>query len=731
MRNVGVAKKSPQDHLPWLRRAALRTHTVRWLFALFLSAAFCRAEETPRAPLSTVMAILAAPPSALQSGLEVQFRAVITYYKPGKVPDLMVQDDSGNGIYVRVPETTPNLERNQVVQVHGKTTRGSFAPEVIADTIEVVGVSALLEPRAVDLMEISRLKDGDDVQIEGVVRGAEEDLSLDPPRLFLDLATAGGMIRLWILHFDQAEAARFIDARVAARGVVRFLGTARRQPGTLRFLMNSTADLAMIDPPPDDPFSLPEQALLDILAYAPHGRVDRRIHVSGVVLYAERGNTIFLKNGSVSVRVLSRQATSLRAGDLIDVAGFPVMGTYFGQLEDAIFRVRGRGELPAAHDLRSNERFKPENFEGSLVRMTAIVREKYRTQEEEDIRLEGNGELFAAVLRNPDEAGSFAGLRSGSEVRVTGILEGLPEAREIALGRGPKSFHLLLRSEEDLVVLHSGPWWTPARLKRALVIAGLGLLAGAGWVLVLRKRNEQLERRVGERSWQLAREIQARSDSKKEMRTILRERNRLAAELHDSLEQALAGAAFQLQALTANFERSETRKQHLDLTRKLLLKARQEARRSIWDLRASLLEKHGLAGAIREAARQIIDENKIACKIHVRPPAKKLSRLIEHHLLRITQEAVANSVKHAQSAQIALCLEECNAGLRLTVRDDGCGFDPATVVGPREGHFGFMGMRERVNRLGGRFEIITAPGEGTEIRVEIVAAEPELSTTAI
>jgi signal transduction histidine kinase len=96
---------------------------------------------------------------------------------------------------------------------------------------------------------------------------------------------------------------------------------------------------------------------------------------------------------------------------------------------------------------------------------------------------------------------------------------------------------------------------------------------------------------------------------------------------------------------------------------------------------------------------------------------------VESNLLRICQEAVANAVRHGQAREVAIGLFFEREAVRLSVKDGGCGFDPGAAGSEREGHFGLMGIRERVKKLGGRLRLESAPGRGTAVLVEIPVTE--------
>jgi signal transduction histidine kinase len=102
---------------------------------------------------------------------------------------------------------------------------------------------------------------------------------------------------------------------------------------------------------------------------------------------------------------------------------------------------------------------------------------------------------------------------------------------------------------------------------------------------------------------------------------------------------------------------------------------------------------------------------------------RRLSPEVENNLFRIGQEALTNSVKHAGAAHIRLELEFEPKSVRLKVRDDGRGFDVSGQLALGGGRLGLLGMRERVGQIGGHLSIRSEPGSGTEITVEVPAAQ--------
>lgn len=273
-----------------------------------------------------------------------------------------------------------------------------------------------------------------------------------------------------------------------------------------------------------------------------------------------------------------------------------------------------------------------------------------------------------------------------------------------------KGYRLVLRNARDLTVVRVPSWWTPARF--VSVIAGLfALLVGT---LIW---NRTLNRLVTRRSRELAREKAAHMAS--ELR--IGERTRLAVELHDTLSQNLTGVTFHIaSARNAIGTADEAAKSRLTSAERILRSCHTELRNVLSDLRSSALEEKDFATAIRTVLKGVEDLTDVAVRFDV--PRAKLMDSTAHAILCIVRELVGNAVRHGKPSHVAVTGALDSGLLRVEVREDGCGFDPAHCDGPGEGHFGLDGIRSRIQRLGGTFALTSAPGEGSRAIVEIPLA---------
>lgn len=194
------------------------------------------------------------------------------------------------------------------------------------------------------------------------------------------------------------------------------------------------------------------------------------------------------------------------------------------------------------------------------------------------------------------------------------------------------------------------------------------------------------------------------------------ERARLSRELHDETVQDIIAAAQRLQMTQRALERGDTPTalESLRAARALTQNTLDELRRLIRALRPIYLEDLGFLPALEMLAREIQEP---PAEILITGEPRRLKPEVELAAFRVAQEALANAVQHARASQITLVVAFGNRELILSVEDDGSGFEPPDMPDAltEEGHFGLVGMRERVFLLGGHLDIASRPGNGTRV----------------
>ncbi|HEV8045648.1 MAG TPA: GAF domain-containing sensor histidine kinase, partial [Rubrobacter sp.] len=209
---------------------------------------------------------------------------------------------------------------------------------------------------------------------------------------------------------------------------------------------------------------------------------------------------------------------------------------------------------------------------------------------------------------------------------------------------------------------------------------------------------------------------------------VLRERQRMAGEIHDTLAQGFTSIVMHVEAAGGALERdTDKARLHLEQIGRTSRESLNEARRLIWALHPEQLEKASLPEALQELIERWSEESGVEANAQITGVPNSLAPVVEATLLRSAQEALANVRKHARANRVALTLSYMTDVVVLDVRDDGVGFNPETVHKPyqlrhrsvEKGGFGLEGMRERAERAGGKVLVDSASGEGTTLAVEL------------
>ncbi len=218
----------------------------------------------------------------------------------------------------------------------------------------------------------------------------------------------------------------------------------------------------------------------------------------------------------------------------------------------------------------------------------------------------------------------------------------------------------------------------------------------------------------------------ARLHEAEEQWTIHAERDRIARELHDSLAQVLGVIHLQLRSLEARAkdEASLGIADELSSLAETADEAYSDVREAILGLRETVREDDGLEGSLREYLRKYSRQTGIKASVTCEGDTRRaLSPRAEVQLLRVVQEALTNTRKHAEATRVSVRIDCSRPGAVLTIEDDGVGFDPSAILGSMDGGFGLASMRERVEQIGGRIDVHTAPNEGTRIVVRLDAED--------
>jgi PAS domain S-box-containing protein len=433
-----------------------------------------------------------------QKGHVVRLRGVVTYYDPDE-PDLFVQD-STSGIWVNLEKTKPNvpLKAGDLVEVDGITEGPDFAPQIGNPRFKVIGSAPLPPAKRISYEQMaSTMQDSQRVEVEGIVRKVFKRRN----RLYLEVATEGGRVTGRIPFYTRDDLPQIVDARVRMRGTCGSEFNSANQLTGIYVNIPFESELKVLQPVRLDPFSAPVVALSDLLRFNPERGAGHRVRVEGVVTLSRPGKAIFIQNAGESLYVQTQQDTStIQLGDRVDVVGFPTVSSYAPELQDAILRRMGSGEIPKPISLSPEEALRG-NYARDSAKENAIDNQQFHSHDAELIQVAGQltgyslnpGEqilllskgaiAFEAELAMEQTPATLMSLREGSWLQMTGIC-----TVEVDENRKPIRFRVLLRTPEDVVVVHFPPWWN---VKRTLGLMGVMILAffmALKWAATLRRR---------------------------------------------------------------------------------------------------------------------------------------------------------------------------------------------------------------------------------------------------
>ena len=633
--------------------------------------------------------------------------ATVTFLDPGNT--IFLKDATGV-TFIRAAKSNPRPAPGEQLRITGVTHNGLIIGGIKPGTIERLGRGVPPEPEAITVEELSSGRfHYHCVTLTGVGRSWHR---LGENNLVLRLLSGGRTVEL---RFDEAppDASAWIDAELRVSGLAAGDINDRRELVLPYLRMRSAEDLAVLAPAPQEPFAaapLPLAELQRAIA-RPH-----RVKVRGTALGPSVGGGLFLRqeDGSVFVHTNAMEATT---GDVVEALGFPEMGPFSAQLADAECRILGREAPPLPRPV--SEGGLSDGCDADLITLEARLLQRIDGQQATELMAQAAS--ISLSISSPTLLLQEA--QPGALVRLTGLCR-VAATRSDGYRARPTAYRLWLRAPEDLAVLQGTPWWTSQRL--ALAIAGVSTLAllAVLWATQLRR--------------QVTRQLTV-IEVKAQREAIVEERQRIAREFHDTLEQELAGLSLRLDAA---LPRVTDEKAHslLDQQRRLLARLQTDTRDFVWDLRDSSRQDAPLDLALRSLVEhlQVNTTTPLAFGTGDRGDIGagdernwKLPPLIQHHLLRITREAVHNALKYAQAGGITVSLTTSGTGpgasgpatrqggsLQLTIADDGRGFDPATAQA-LQGHFGIRGMHERARKIGATLEIQSEVGKGTCVTVKL------------
>ena len=613
----------------------------------------------------------------------------------GKGETWEFSDDTG-GISIFADATLPAEFRQwDVVRVKGEmlVADNDKTRRFVSHKVEILRHGEPVPPIDATAHEINLGKcDYRFVRIRGVISSCVVD-EVSPDFFWTALRTASGKVFLCLTasEMQKLPIANMADAEAEVIGLACPISGLRRSLGHY-LRVHESESIRIIKPPPKDPFSA-TQTLSDAKA-SPH-----RQRIVGDVIAVSR-NHFYLKTeiGRTIMAVPVSGISMPKPGERVEVAGFPEYTPYWLSLADTIVRTVGEASRPldTPKPTTLSKLFTDPKGRRSFTtvmngyRLTLSGKVKSATEDELELT-DGENSIFVMISSVRDQLPEIPEI--GSTVEATGLcwME-FHNKYESDIYPVFLRFTLYPHDAADIRILASPPWWTPFRLLMLVLVLAVLLVGSFVWSIALNRKSERRGRELYEE-----RVSHAIAEKKVE------ERTRLAVELHDSLSQTLTGIAMQLDV------------GNTDTARTMLTACRSDLRRCLWDLRSRTFEEKDMT----EAIERTLKPHSIGAKISVRfnVPREHLSDSTTHNILHVVRELVVNAIRHGKATEVKVAGECHDNSISFSVTDNGCGFDPATAPGPEQGHFGLLGIRERIKALNGTLEAESAPNAGAKFTV--------------
>jgi signal transduction histidine kinase len=676
---------------------------VLWLLAGMLALGCNRmvaAEE-----LSTVAAVRGLNAEQMREKIPVRLRGVVTFFDEN-LYSRFIQDGTA-GIYLLFPLNVPPplLIPGQLVEVTGTSSPGEYAPVVLVDKVNVVGESPLPPAKPVTYEQLaSGTEDSQFVEIAGIVRSVRPVENSQYHQI--EIATGGGRLLIFVRELPVQQPEDLLDSTVRVRGVCSTQFNHQRQLFAIRLMVPRPDDLKVEIPAAKDPFAIAARPIGSLLQFTPQETYGHRVKITGTVIYFDPGEALFLQDGNHGVEIDTKEHAPLALGDLAEVLGFASQGDYTPILQDAVYRKIAHGTPVQPARLTSDEALKG-NHDCQLIQVSARLIDRTRHGSEQYLILQESNFIFQASLKQGDGHDDFAQLENGSRVAVTGVCRIEPGEWQAGEGWRAKSFNILMRSPDDVLLLESPPWWTPEKVLWFAGALGFVTLAAFGWVAVLR-------RQVTERTRELEIQIQKRQLAER-TREIEQERARVAHDLHDDLGARLTEVNM-LTTLVKSPATSAAEKDRylgdLSETARSMVTSLDEI---VWAVNPRNDTIASLASYFGSYAQRLLDLASVSCGLDIAEnlPEHPLDPKFRQEIFFAFKEALTNIVRHAQATQVWLRISVRDGWLVVELADNGRGFN---LQERQTGADGIANMNERLRSLGGECNIASDGQTGTTIQ---------------
>jgi len=649
-------------------------------------------------PIRSIQGVrdLSAADASLNPPVELQGQ--VTFLGKGGLSFFLTDGETSIFVSVHKIKSPIEVRIGSKVSIAGYAVPGGFLPHIESKRVEILGDGDVPEP--MDLRDAQLFEPDLDcslVRLQGILLKITKYDSR--PFVFLTLTSGSRelLIRLAEEEGDEKKLEDLMHQRIEVVGIAATQANAHRQITDRYFQVDRFDRLKVLYPKRHE-----IQPIGQVLKKGAPGSGlaslrGRVIHQQGRELYLR------MERGCFLVRLPFED--SFEIGNEVAAEGYLLMKSFGPEL------LAYRAELTGVKGEIKPRPFPVEDkdysslFNNELVELRCELVSVGQTTDVTRLYCLASGVSFEVEV--PRELGLPESVLPGCELLLSGIcfLECREPIPSTYLGAA-ELFKIRVRDIGDLKVVKGAPWWTIEKL-----LVGIGVIGVVGffailWGIMLRKQVKLQTKIIGEQTKREA---------------VHEERQRLARELHDSLQQNLMGISIQVDNAQAQKDDSVKRDEVLDRVHQMISECQEETRESITRLRSSSDSRKSFLGYLEGSLRERAEAAGVELDFTATGTPMELDSFVVRHSMNICQEAFTNALKHAEPKKIAIMLAYRGDELEVTIKDDGKGFDLNET--PLSGHYGIIGMRERAEILGAEIDIQTVPGQGTEVNFVIPSSQ--------
>lgn len=610
-----------------------------------------------------------------------------------------------NARVVAKVEGSEALECGQVVEILGTSSRLGFAPGIKAQNIKVLETGRHL-PSPPEY----RLRDFDWGVLDNrraAIRGVLMEVSSNsvPGIAYCRFATVDGEFTAHI-PCEVASLREKIDAGFLVSGVAMSIFNIRGEFIGVQMKVLKPED-AVVTEEAMGVDALEEVSLVNILPYMGRPPSMHRRRLRGTVTLATDDGCVYLQNGDGALRVRTAASDTLKPGDEVIAIGFPRIESGIGLLASAeVRKIRAGRKCKPLEIFERDLSGYPVNPDGGYVNLDARLvtfEGSLLAANSKDVSIAvGETRIFVTLAEPIDQEISMAAGEFSPKVRMTGILSIIQNPGSLVDGvPSLEGWRLDAAPHDGIKIVENNEWRAYRRRVFVRKAVRFGVLICALAVVYFTIRY------LGFKS------------NYRRLDILAKERKRMAADLHDTIEQNLLSAKLLMQtAISMEPGTPQTVKEAIDSAGEILISAKREIRETIFNLRNDEIFSRRPEDVIKTVAKQISALGVVNVRTSLRGLPKTLPGAMFSDVIHIIKEASTNAVKHGMAKNVIIASDPADGGCLLRIVNDGKPFDPILSPGPEAGHFGLVGMRERAIRNGIGFSIGIEKGM-TTIRLEV------------